>query len=130
MSDLVFSATGRRKESTARVIMKVGGGVLTINNKGPIEYLKRGVLVDIINQPMNETDTIGKLDITCRVTGGGLTGQAGAIRLAISRALAKLDPDLRPALRHKGYLTRDARVVERKKYGQPKARKRFQYSKR
>ena len=130
MSDVVFSATGRRKESVARVTMKVGGGVLTINNKGPREYLKRGVLVDIINQPINETDTGGKLDISCRVNGGGLTGQAGAIRLAIARALAKLDPDLRPALRKKGYLTRDARVVERKKYGQPKARKRFQYSKR
>jgi len=130
MSDIVFSATGRRKESTARVTMKVGGGVLTINNKGPREYLKRGVLVDIINQPIIETDTKGKLDINCRVRGGGLTGQAGAIRLAIARALSKLDPDLRPALRKRGFMTRDARVVERKKYGQPKARKRFQYSKR
>lgn len=130
MSETVFSATGRRKEAVARVKMKVGGGLLTINDKSAKEYLKRNVLVDIINQPMTETDTIGKLDITCRVKGGGLSGQAGAVRLAISRALAHLDPDLRPSLRKKGYLTRDARVVERKKYGQPKARKRFQYSKR
>lgn len=130
MSEIIYSATGRRKEAVARVTMKVGGGVLMINNKGPREYLKRGVLVDIINQPINETGTGGKLDISCRVTGGGLTGQAGALRLAIARALSKLDPDLRPALRRRGYLTRDARIVERKKYGQPKARKRFQYSKR
>ncbi|MEW5923388.1 MAG: 30S ribosomal protein S9 [Candidatus Zixiibacteriota bacterium] len=130
MSEIIYSATGRRKEAVARVTMKVGGGVLMINNKGPREYLKRGVLVDIIKQPINETGTGGKLDISCRVNGGGLTGQAGALRLAIARALSKLDPDLRPALRRKGFLTRDARIVERKKYGQPKARKRFQYSKR
>lgn len=130
MNESVFSATGRRKESVARVNMKVGGGVLTINDKSAEDYLKRGVLVDVIHQPMKETDTVGKLDIVCRVNGGGSSGQAGAIRLAISRAIAKLDPDLRLILRKKGYLTRDARVVERKKYGQPKARKRFQYSKR
>ena len=130
MSDVVFSATGRRKEASARVNVKVGGGMLIINNKPAKEYLKRDVLVDIINQPMDETETLGKLDITCRVKGGGLTGQAGAIRLAIARAMAQLDPDLRPALRKRGFLTRDARIVERKKYGQPKARKRFQYSKR
>ena len=130
MSEAVYSATGRRKEAVARIAMKVGGGILTINDKSPKEYLKRDVLVDIVNQPMSETDTLGKLDITCKVTGGGLSGQAGAIRLAISRALASLDPDLRPVLRRRGYLTRDPRVVERKKYGQPKARKRYQYSKR
>ena len=130
MNETVFSATGKRKEASARVTLKVGGGVLMINSKPAKEYLKRDVLVDIINQPMSETETLGKLDIDCRVKGGGLTGQAGAIRLAISRAMAKLDPDLRPTLRKRGFLTRDARVVERKKYGQPKARKRFQYSKR
>jgi len=130
MSETVFSATGRRKDAGARVVMKVGGGLFTVNDKSPKDYLKRDVLVDIINQPMTETETIGKLDIACRVRGGGLSGQAGAIRLAISRALAQLDADLRPILRKEGYLTRDARVVERKKYGQPKARKRFQYSKR
>nr|MBN2276963.1 30S ribosomal protein S9 [candidate division Zixibacteria bacterium] len=130
MNETVYSATGRRKESVARISMKVGGGVMVINKKSAREYLKRDVLVDIINQPLEETDTKGKLDISCNVRGGGHSGQAGAIRLAIARALALLDPDLRPALRKKGYLTRDARIVERKKYGRPKARKRFQYSKR
>lgn len=130
MNEFVYSATGRRKEAVARVSLKVGGGILLINNKSPKEYLKRDVLVDIINQPMEDTETLGKLDINCKVKGGGLSGQAGALRLAISRAIARLDPDLRPLLRKKGFLTRDARIVERKKYGQPKARKRFQYSKR
>jgi len=130
MNETLFSATGRRKESTARVSMRVGGGVLSINDKSAKEYLKRDVLVDVISQPMKDTDTMGKLDIVCRVNGGGLSGQAGAVRLAIARALSLLDPDLQPTLRKMGYLTRDARVVERKKYGQPKARKRFQYSKR
>jgi len=110
--------------------MRVGGGTLMINKKSARDYLKRDVLVDIINQPLEETETMGKLDITCSVRGGGHSGQAGAIRLAIARALALLDPDLRPSLRKRGFLTRDAREVERKKYGQPKARKRFQYSKR
>lgn len=130
MTDTLFSATGRRKESVARVSMKVGGGTFQVNGKSLIEYLKREVLVDIVNQPMKETDTLGKLDIVCKTRGGGLSGQAGAIRLAISRAISLLDTDLRPLLRKKGYLTRDPREVERKKYGQPKARKRFQYSKR
>jgi small subunit ribosomal protein S9 len=130
MAEAVFAATGRRKEAVARVLMRVGGGIFQINSKSPKEYLKRDVLVDIVNEPMKETDTLGKLDISCKVCGGGLSGQAGAIRLAISRAIAELDTDLRPILRKKGYLTRDPRAVERKKYGQPKARKRFQYSKR
>ncbi len=130
MTETLFSATGRRKEAVARVSMKVGGGIFQINGKSRIEYLKREVLVDIVNEPMKETDTLGKLDITCKTRGGGLSGQAGAIRLAISRAISILDTDLRPLLRKKGFLTRDAREVERKKYGQPKARKRFQYSKR
>ncbi len=130
MNETVFSATGRRKEAVARAVVKVGGGTFLINEKSPGDYLRRGVLVDIINEPMKETDTLGKLDIDCKVNGGGLSGQAGAIRLAISRAIAKLDPDLRPLLRRKGYLTRDPRAVERKKFGRPKARRRFQYSKR
>jgi small subunit ribosomal protein S9 len=130
MSETFFAATGRRKESVARAVVRVGGGTLVINEKTPKDYLGRGVLVDIINQPMKETDTAGKLDIVCSTSGGGKAGQAGAIRLAISRAIVKLDPDLRPLLRRKGYLTRDPRAVERKKYGRPKARRRFQYSKR
>ena len=130
MAETTFSATGRRKEAVARVSLKVGGGVMTINNRSIEDYLKRAVLVDIVNEPMKETDTLGKLDIDCKVNGGGLTGQAGAIRLAISRAISRLDPDLRPVLRKRGFLTRDPRSVERKKYGQPKARKRYQFSKR
>ncbi len=130
MKEQTYSATGRRKEAVARVSLKVGGGQMLINKKPAMEYLKRGTLVDIVNQPMQETDTFGKLDVECNVKGGGLSGQAGAIRLGVARAIAKLDPDLRPALRKNGFLTRDARAVERKKYGQPKARKRFQYSKR
>jgi small subunit ribosomal protein S9 len=130
MAETVFSATGRRKEAVARVSVKVGGGHLTINNRSLKDYLKRGVLADIVHEPMKETDTLGKLDICCTVKGGGLTGQAGAIRLAISRAIARLDPDLKSVLKKKGFLTRDARAVERKKYGRPKARKRYQFSKR
>ncbi len=130
MSEQVFSATGGRKEAVARVNIKVGGGNIVINKRSAIDYLKRGVLVDVINQPLKATETFGKVDIICRVNGGGLTGQAGAIRHGISRAIALLDPDLRSTLRKGGFLTRDAREVERKKYGQPKARKRFQFSKR
>lgn len=130
MRETTFGATGRRKEAVARAVVKVGGGTFVINSLSPLDYLKRSVLVDIVHQPAKETDTFGKLDITCSVEGGGLSGQAGAIRLAISRAMAKLDPDLRSTLKRMGYLTRDPRAVERKKFGRPKARKRFQYSKR
>ncbi len=130
MTETSFAATGRRKESVARAVIKVGGGIFSINEKSPKEYLKRDVLVDQVNLPMQHTETYGKLDIICRVKGGGLSGQAGAVRLAIARAISKLDPDLQPVLRKKGLLTRDPRAVERKKYGQPKARKRYQYSKR
>jgi small subunit ribosomal protein S9 len=130
MSEAVFAATGRRKEAVARANLRVGGGKFLINNKSVKDYVKRDTLVDLINGPMIETETMGKLDIICKVSGGGLSGQAGAIRLALARALAKLDPDLHSTLRKKGFLTRDPRAVERKKYGRPKARKRFQYSKR
>lgn len=130
MAETTFSATGRRKDAVARVTVRVGGGSFLINNKSPKDYLKRDVLVDQINLPMIATDTQGKLDILVQVKGGGLSGQAGAVRLGVSRALARLDPDLQPVLRKQGLLTRDPRCVERKKYGQPKARKRFQFSKR
>jgi small subunit ribosomal protein S9 len=130
MTETTFSATGRRKDAVARVAIRVGGGSFMINNKSPKDYLKRDVLVDQINLPMIATDTQGKLDIMVQVKGGGLSGQAGAVRLGVSRALAQLDPDLQPILRKQGLLTRDPRCVERKKYGQPKARKRFQFSKR
>ncbi len=130
MTETVFAATGRRKESVARANIKVGGGKFIVNNKSLKDYVKRDTLVDLVNEPMIKTETFGKLDIICKVNGGGLSGQAGAIRLALSRALVKLDIDLHSILRKNGFLTRDPRAVERKKYGQPKARKRFQYSKR
>jgi small subunit ribosomal protein S9 len=130
MNENTFEATGRRKEAVAHAKIRVGGGAFVINGLSVKDYLKRDTLVDLINSPMKETDTFGKLDVTCRVKGGGLSGQAGAIKLALSRAIAQLDPDLRPTLRKSGFLTRDPRTVERKKYGRPKARKRYQYSKR
>ncbi len=130
MTETVFAATGRRKEAVARANIKVGGGKFLVNNKSLKDYVKRDVLVDLVNEPMIKTETFGKLDITCSANGGGLSGQAGAIRLALSRALVKLDGDFHTILRKNGFLTRDPRAVERKKYGQPKARKRFQYSKR
>ena len=130
MSEINFSASGRRKEAVARATVRVGGGNFTINNKPVKDYVKRDTLVELINAPMHATDTFGKLDIACSVRGGGLSGQAGAVRLAVARAISRLDPDLRPTLRKSGFLTRDPRCVERKKYGQPKARKKFQFSKR
>lgn len=130
MSVTEAEATGRRKSSVCRARVKVGQGSITINGKEPLAYLKRQVLVDLFQRPMQQTETLGKLDIICKVNGGGLSGQAGALSLAISRCLLVLDPDLRQTLRSNGFLTRDAREVERKKYGQPKARKQFQFSKR
>ncbi len=130
MSEAKFGATGRRKEAVAHAVIKVGGGSLMINEHTAKEYLRRDTLVELVTSPMRETETMGKLDVDCKVSGGGLSGQAGAVLLAVSRAIAKLDPDLRSTLKRSGFLTRDAREVERKKYGRPKARKRFQYSKR
>ncbi|MDD3733076.1 MAG: 30S ribosomal protein S9 [candidate division Zixibacteria bacterium] len=126
----IFAATGRRKESVARVSLISGKGNITVNGKQVSDYLKRESLVEHIKEPLLLTDTFGRLDLECKSTGGGLTGQAGAIRLAISRALVVFNPDYRITLRKSGFLTRDPRAVERKKYGRPKARKRFQYSKR
>lgn len=130
MSEQLAQATGRRKNAVCRARVKVGGNAFMVNGREALDYLKRQVLVDLSQLPMVETETLGKLDINCRVSGGGLSGQAGAISLAISRALLIIDPDLRVKLRGAGFLTRDAREVERKKYGQPKARKKFQFSKR
>jgi small subunit ribosomal protein S9 len=123
-------ATGRRKESTARVRLKPGAGQILVNGKPIREYLQRDTLVMIANQPFDATETKGKFDVRVRTNGGGLTGQAGAIRLGVARALAEFDEKYKPILRRAGLLTRDARTVERKKYGQPGARKRFQFSKR
>jgi small subunit ribosomal protein S9 len=123
-------ATGRRKRATARVRLQPGNGLITVNGKPVDEYLQREVLVQLATQPFDVTGTAGRFDIRARCDGGGLSGQAGALRLGIARALVKSDENLQSSLRGAGLLTRDAREVERKKYGQPGARKRFQFSKR
>ena len=123
-------ATGKRKNAIAKVWMKKGTGSITVNGKPADEYLKRAILGVIINQPFNKTETEGKFDIDCTVLGGGLSGQAGAIKHAISIALQLLNPELRGVLKTAGFLTRDSRVVERKKAGLKKARKGQVYQKR
>ena len=123
-------ATGRRKESTARVWLKAGNGTMMINGRTMEEYFGRETSKMIINQPLQVLEQSGKVDMTVNVRGGGLSGQAGAIRHGLSRALCAMNPEFRPALKKAGFLTRDARVVERKKSGRPGARKRFQFSKR
>ena len=123
-------AIGRRKESSARVRMKPGTGQIIVNGKALDAYLQREVLVMLARQPFETTETIGKFDVRARCAGGGVTGQAGALRLGIARALLEYDANMKKALRAAGFVTRDAREVERKKYGQPGARKRFQFSKR
>lgn len=126
----VFGATGRRKAAVCRVSMRPGKGEISINGREKKAYLCRDVLILHIMQPLELVEMDQKVDISARVKGGGISGQAGALRLAIARALIGLDPSLRPVLKKGGFLTVDARRVERKKYGQPKARKRFQFSKR
>jgi small subunit ribosomal protein S9 len=123
-------ATGRRKEAAARVWLNKGTGKIVINGKNISDYLARPVLRMIVNQPFAVTGTAGLYDVFCTVRGSGLSGQAGAIRHGISRALDEANPDLHAALRQGGFLTRDPRTVERKKYGKKKARKSFQFSKR
>jgi small subunit ribosomal protein S9 len=122
--------TGRRKEATARVRLTAGAGKLTVNGRTPLEYLKRETLVSTALRAFTVTNTMGKYNLDATVMGGGLSGQAGALRLAIGRALARGDESLRGVLGREGLLTRDPRMKERKKYGQPGARKRFQFSKR
>jgi small subunit ribosomal protein S9 len=128
--ELLVTATGRRKVSIARVRMKPGTGEFSVNDRTLDQYFGRETSKMILKQPLEVVEQLGKVDITVNVCGGGMSGQAGAIRHGISRALLKLNPDYRPALKKAGFLTRDARSVERKKYGQPGARKRFQFSKR
>lgn len=130
MKNQEFSAIGRRKEAVARVRLVPGDGKFTVNKKPLLEFFKREILQMIIEQPLNLTETLGKYDIYANVRGGGLSGQAGAVRLGIARALIKVDGEYRPPLKTAGLLTRDPRMIERKKYGQPGARKRFQFSKR
>jgi len=126
----IFYATGRRKTSTARVFLKPGTGKYTINGKTPEIYLCKPTSGLLMKQPFDITSTHGKFDAYITVSGGGETGQAGAIRLGLARALLLQDPEMRPALKKAGLLTRDSRMVERKKYGLHKARKSSQYSKR
>ena len=121
---------GRRKDARARVRIKPGSGNIVVNGRPIREYLARDVLVMLAQQPFEVTETQGRFDVRVRVNGGGLSGQAGAIRLGISRALLEYDANYKGVLRSAGLLTRDAREVERKKPGQPGARKRFQFSKR
>lgn len=128
--DSGFYATGRRKESVARVWLKPGTGVMMINGRSMDEYFGRETSKMVINQPLEVLEQVGKVDMTVNVRGGGLSGQAGAIRHGLARALCVWNPEFRPAMKKAGFLTRDARVVERKKYGQPGARRRFQFSKR
>ena len=123
-------ATGKRKNAIARVWIKLGAGKITINGREVETYFARPVLRMIINQAFTVTAREGQYDITATVTGGGLSGQAGAVRHGVSKALTYFEPTLRPALKKAGFLTRDSRVVERKKYGRAKARKSFQFSKR
>jgi small subunit ribosomal protein S9 len=121
---------GRRKTSVARVILRSGNGKITINDKDFEKAFPMPVSRDDIAKPLKITESSGKYDVFVNVKGGGSTGQAEAIRLGIARALIDINPDFRPALKSEGFLTRDPRMVERKKYGRPKARKRFQFSKR
>ncbi len=125
-----YSALGRRKESVARVQLSPGKGEFTVNSEPIDKYFVRETDKIIIMQPLTFTNNIGKYDISARTTGGGLTGQAGALRLGIARALVLAEPNLKDLLRKQGYLTRDPRMKERKKYGQKGARKRFQWTKR
>lgn len=126
----VINTLGRRKTSVARVYMTPGKGNVTVNKKDYKEFFPVAVLQSKIEQPFNLTETLGQFDVTVNVAGGGINGQAEAIRLGISRALVKVNEENKPLLKEEGLMTRDPRMVERKKPGQPKARKKFQFSKR
>ncbi len=123
-------ATGKRKNAVARVWIKPGNGRITVNGRDSPVYFARPVLRMLLNQPFVVANRLGQFDVVCTVIGGGLSGQAGAVRHGISKALIYYEPELRPTLKSQGFLTRDPRVVERKKYGKAKARRSFQFSKR
>ena len=125
-----YRATGKRKTAVARVILKPGSGVYSINGKSLDEFFPRPTLQRNIRQPLETVGYEDRMDVVARMHGGGVSSQAGALRHGLSRALIAMEPDLRPTLKAGGFLTRDPRVVERKKYGRPKARKSFQFSKR
>ncbi|MBN2174682.1 MAG: 30S ribosomal protein S9 [Bacteroidales bacterium] len=126
----VINTNGRRKTAIARIYMSDGKGKITINKRELNDYFPLATLQYIVNQPLEITENVGKFDIHANLDGGGIKGQAEALRLAISKALVELNPENRPPLKAKGLLRRDPRMVERKKYGQKKARKKFQFSKR
>lgn len=128
MADQIF--VGRRKTSVARIVLRNGSGKITVNNKEFEKAFPQQVSREDILNPFKVTETSGQYDVLVNVNGGGITGQAEAVRLGISRALININPDFRSKLKVEGFLTRDPRMVERKKYGRPKARKRFQFSKR
>ena len=130
MAEELFYATGKRKTAVARVWMKPGTGEMTINKKPSVQYLNKETDRMLVMEPLVLTELRDKFDINVNVKGGGISGQAGAIRHGISRVLVNQDPGLRDTLKKAGFLTRDSRMKERKKYGQPGARARFQYSKR
>ncbi len=130
MADQITHTIGRRKEAVCRVYLKPGSGKWDINGRTLGDYFPRPALVTAIQQPFTATDMLGRFDVKASVNGGGQMGQAGALRLAVARAIVKIDEGHRRKLRDLGLLTRDARAVERKKPGRPKARKRFQFSKR
>ena len=126
----MVNAVGRRKSAVARIFVKEGTGKITINKKDLQDYFPSSILQFIVKQPLTKLDVVEKYDIKVNLNGGGYTGQSQALRLAIARALVKINAEDKKALRAEGFLTRDAREVERKKPGQPKARRRFQFSKR
>ncbi len=126
----ITNALGRRKTAVARVYLSKGKGEFTINNRPGSEFFPTNLLLNKINQPFELTDTVGKYNVKATVNGGGINGQAEAVRLGISRALVEISEDFKSVLRAEGLMTRDPRMVERKKSGQPKARKKFQFSKR
>lgn len=126
----VIQSTGRRKRAVARVKLALGQGVITINGKSVEEYFPRPQLLQIVRQPLEATQSLSRFDVRVKAEGGGVTGQAGAVRHGIARALVEVDESLKETLRKNGFLTRDPREKESKKYGRKRARKRFQYSKR
>ena len=130
MEKIQYYGTGKRKSATARVFLMPGTGQIVINQVDHLEYFKDKMQRNVVIQPLEVTGHQEKFDIYVNVKGGGFTGQAGAVRLGIARALLEFDSELRPTLRKAGFLTRDPRIKERKKYGQPGARKRYQFSKR
>lgn len=130
MAEQKYYATGKRKTSVARVWMKPGNGVITVNKKPLDVFFGRETSKMVIRQPLELTDNMGKFDIFVNVVGGGISGQAGAIKHGITKALLEVDPDLRATLKKAGFITRDSRIKERKKYGRAAARRSFQFSKR